>query len=100
MIDKKVSRVSLVVYVVLLLLSTTLMCMPGGALVWYLVMLLFTLLPIISGPKTYRIIGIVLLIFTVTLCIMEYRRGQQWRQRMFNKVKQQKEVNGTENYIP
>lgn len=75
---KQISRISLIVYLVLFLLSFFLMCMPGGRILWYFVMGLFALPPIILGPKLYRILGIVALVLSIILCFIDYQGGKCW----------------------
>ena len=73
---KQISRISLIVYLALFILSLFLMCMPGGRIPWFCVMGLFALPPIIAGPKLYRILGIIALIVSISLCFVDYQLGK------------------------
>ncbi|MHC5154570.1 MAG: hypothetical protein ACYSO3_00250 [Planctomycetota bacterium] len=94
---KHISKISLIVYLVLLILSLFLMSMPGGFLPWYCIMGFFALPPIVLGPRFYRILGIVALILAILLCIIDYQAGKVWRAEskakyLFDEIEEQWDI--------
>jgi hypothetical protein len=83
MINKKlnISRVSLIVYCVLLVLSGFLACAPGGGMYWFMVMSIFSFTPIFCGSRTYRILGVIALLPAVGLIVSDYYAGKKWKAR-------------------
>jgi len=63
----RVSKISLIVFGVLLALSAFLTSVPGDYWPWYAVMSAFAVVAIVFGPGRYRLIGAVALILSVVL---------------------------------
>lgn len=82
---QKISRNSLIIYIVLLILSSTLMSMPGGYIWWYCIMGVFAIPPIIAGSKLYKVFGLIALLIAIALSIQDYQAGKKFRQRLFEK---------------
>jgi hypothetical protein len=72
-----ISRVSLVVYMVLLVLSGFLMSTAGGRVVWFCVMGLSSLPALVAGPRKYRVLGIVALLAAMAMAGMDYYMGRR-----------------------
>jgi membrane protein implicated in regulation of membrane protease activity len=79
---EKISRISMIVYLVLLILSFVLEAIPGNWVVWFCVMAFLAVPPIVAGPKRYRIIGIVALIIAIAAAVSDYRAGKNMQERM------------------
>jgi len=56
----------LVIYAILCVLAGFLVSEPGGRVGWFGIMGLFAILPIIAGPKVYRLVGVLGL--SVAMC--------------------------------
>jgi len=82
---EKISRISLIVYVILLILSAFLASSPGGRVGWFCIMGLFAIPPIIAGPKWYRIIGIIALVIAIMLATFDYNLGKYRQKEMLKK---------------
>jgi hypothetical protein len=85
---EKISRVSLIVYAVLLILSGFLMTAQGGRVVWFCIMGIFAIPPIVAGPKRYRIIGILALLIAIAAATADYRAGRRFQHRL-DEIQQQ-----------
>ena len=96
---KQISKISLIVYLILFILSLFLMCMPGDYILWYCVMGLFAIPPIILGPKLYQILGIIALVLAVLLCFGDYQAGKRWHERRNEVLKQREEKSNIENNV-
>jgi len=73
---EKISRVSLVIYVVLFLASFLLLSCPGDNVVWFCIMGAFSIPPLIVGPRKYRILGIIAFVLTIVLITADYIAGK------------------------
>jgi hypothetical protein len=98
---EKVSRVSLIVYAVLLILSGFLMSTAGGRVGWFCIMGIFAIPPIVAGPKRYRVLGIIALLIAIAATASDYQAGKRTQDRIDDIRKQHKEeaspLNGLAN---
>ena len=78
----RISKISLIVFVVLLVLSAFLLSVAGDYWPWYSVMAIFAIVPVLVGPKRYRIFGAVALLLSVYLILGDIESGKHHRQRM------------------
>jgi uncharacterized RDD family membrane protein YckC len=77
----RVSKISLVVFVVMLVLSGFLLSVAGGYWPWYAVTATFAVVPIFAGPRRYRILGAIGLALSVVLIVSDISAGKQFRAR-------------------
>lgn len=80
--NAKISRISLIVYLVLLLAAPLLLSVAGGNVEWYLTMSVFALPSLILGPRNYRLGGAVALAFGLALAAQDYRAGKHFKAKM------------------
>ena len=78
----RISKISLIFFVVLLVLSGFLLSVVGDYWPWYSVMAIFAVIPVLVGPKRYRIFGAVALLLSVVLIFSDIELGKHQRQRM------------------
>ncbi|MDR2980861.1 MAG: hypothetical protein LBV12_01295 [Puniceicoccales bacterium] len=77
-----ISRISLVVFIILLVFSVFLTSGPGGRVGYYAIMTFFAIVPTVFGPKRYRIFGIIALIFSVWFLYVDYKAGIQYWEKI------------------
>jgi membrane protein implicated in regulation of membrane protease activity len=91
----KISRICLIVYAILLILSAFLMAAPGSAVIWFCIMAVLAIPPIIADPKWHRILAIFALLIALMLAVSDYNAGKHRQNTLlerFNEAqKQQKE---------
>jgi hypothetical protein len=75
----RISKISLIVFVVLLVLSTFLLSVAGEYWPWYSVMAFFAVVPIVVGPNRYRIFGAIALVLSVVLIFGDIEAGKHFR---------------------
>jgi len=73
----RTSKISLIVFVVLLFLSAFLMSVDGDYWPWYAVMAAFAAVPLIVGPRRYRVIGAVSLVLSGALIVSDIAAGRE-----------------------
>jgi hypothetical protein len=78
----RVSKISLTVYVVLLLSSAFLLSVVGDYWPWYTVMGFFAIVPICAGPRRFRIVGTVALAFAIFLIVSDVLAGRHFHERL------------------
>jgi phosphotransferase system glucose/maltose/N-acetylglucosamine-specific IIC component len=78
---EKISRISLIVYAVLLILSGFLMSAAGGSVGWFCIMGFFAIPPIVAGPKRYKILGIIAFLIAIVLAATDYHAGKRIHDR-------------------
>jgi len=77
---ERISRISLIIYVVLLILSGFLLSVAGDRVVWFCIMGIFAIPPIVTGPKLYyRVLGIIALMIAVAAAGFDYHAGKLHR---------------------
>lgn len=86
--NEKISRISLIIYVFLLILIGFIPAVSGGLVGLLCIMGIFAILPIVKGPKRYRIIGIIALLIAVALAANDYHAGKSMQQRFDENRKQ------------
>jgi hypothetical protein len=93
-----ISRVSLLAYMVLLVLSGLLTSAAGGRVAWLCVMGLLAVLAMVAGPRKYRILGIVALLAAMVMASMDYYVGKKSmaQVRRLMEETQKKAVDGNE----
>jgi hypothetical protein len=79
---RTISRIALIVYVVLLVLSAFLMCGPGGAVEWFVVMGLVASVAMMAGPGNYRSLGAIALGLAAFLAVNDYMAGKAWHRKV------------------
>ena len=72
----------MVVYVIWFLLSLMLLSVPGDYWPWYLIMSGVSIVPVIVGPKRYRIFGALALVFSVFLVFGDIQSGKTFHAKM------------------
>jgi purine-cytosine permease-like protein len=77
----RISKISLIVFVVLLVLSGFLLSVAGEYWPWYAVMAVFAVVPLVVGPRYYRLLGAVALVLSVILIVSDYAAGKRFRER-------------------
>jgi len=79
--NARVSKISLILFVVLLVLSGGLLSVAGRYWPWFLVMSGFAIIPLVVGPSRYRIWGAAALGLSVVLMIGDYVAGRHLLER-------------------
>ena len=74
----RTSKISLIVFVVLLVLSAFLMSVEGDYWPWYAVMSVFAVVPLVVGPRHYRIMGAVALVLSGALIVSDITAGRRF----------------------
>jgi hypothetical protein len=77
----RISRISLIVFVVLLVLSGGLLSVPGNSWPWYVVMSPFAIVPLVVGPGRYRLLGAIALVVSGVLIAGDITAGAHFRAR-------------------
>jgi hypothetical protein len=77
----RVSKISLIVFVVLLVLSAFLLSVVGDYWPWFTVMSLFAIVPLIVGPGRYRVLGAIALVLSGVLIVSDIAAGKQFHAR-------------------
>ena len=80
----RISKISLVVFVVLLVLSAFLLSVVGDYWPWYAVMSVFAFVPLVLGPGRYRLIGAIALGLSGVLIVSDIAAGRQFRAESFD----------------
>ena len=75
----RISKISLIVFVVPLVLSAFLLSVAGDYWPWYAVMSAFAVVPLIVGPGRYRLVGAVALVLSVVLIVSDIAAGKHFR---------------------
>jgi hypothetical protein len=78
----RASKICLVVYAILFLLSLMLLSVPGDYWPWYLIMGGVAIAPVILGPNRYRFWGSLALILSVVLVVGDIQSGKTFRAKM------------------
>ena len=79
--NARVSKISLVVFVVLLVTSGLLLAVAGDRWPWYAVMAVFASVPVILGPSRYRVWGVIGLLLSVALIASDIYAGRHIPER-------------------
>jgi hypothetical protein len=79
--SERISKISLIVFVVLFVLSLFLLSVAGEYWPWYAVMSTFAVIPLVVGPWRYRLTGAVALVLSVVLIVSDVEAGKRFRAR-------------------
>ena len=74
----RISKISLIVFAVLLVLSFFLLSVAGDYWPWYAVMSVFAVVPLIVGPRRYRIMGALALLLSGALIVRDIGAGKRF----------------------
>ena len=74
----RTSKISLTVFVVLLVLSAFLLSLEGDYWPWYVVMSVFAVVPLVVGPRRYRIMGAIALLLSAALVVGDIAAGKRF----------------------
>jgi hypothetical protein len=74
----RASKVSLIVFVVLLAISASLLSIDGDYWPWYAIMSIFAVVPIVVGPFRYRVIGAIALVLSGLLIANDIAAGRRF----------------------
>ena len=77
----RISRISLIVFAVLLVLSGLLLSVVGDYWPWYAVVSVFAVVPLVVGPGRYRLIGAIALVLSGVLIASDITAGRHFRAR-------------------
>jgi hypothetical protein len=78
---KRVSQISLAVFAVLIVLIPAIATISGKYWPFYAFASVFGVVPLLIGPRWYRLFGALALVVTVVLIVQDYRAGQEFRAR-------------------
>ena len=77
----RISKISLIVFAVLLALSFFLLSVAGDYWPWYAVMSAFAVVPLVVGPRRYRVLGAIALVLSGVLISSDIAAGRQFHAR-------------------
>ena len=77
----RISTICLAVYVILLVLAEFVPAASGGMVGWFCIMALIALLPVVAGPRRYRILGVVALLVAIAFAGADYQAGKRLHDR-------------------
>lgn len=75
----RISKISLVVFAVLLVLSAFLLSVAGDYWPWFAVMSVFAVVPLVVGPRRYRVMGAIALVLSGVLIVGDIAAGRHLR---------------------
>jgi hypothetical protein len=78
--NARVSKISLIVFVVLLVVSGFLLSVAGDWWPWYAVMAVFASIPVVIGPGHYRVLGAVALLLSIVLIVSDINAGKHFQE--------------------
>lgn len=78
----RISKISLIVFVVLLVLSFFLLSVAGNYWPWYSIMVAFAVVPILVGPNRYRLWGAIALTLASLLILDDLKAGRIHQERI------------------
>jgi hypothetical protein len=78
----RISKICLIVYGVLLVLSPFLLSTPGDYWPWYAVMAPFAVLPLCLGPRWCRVAGGIALLLCGILIVSDVEQGKRFNQQL------------------
>jgi hypothetical protein len=78
----RASKICLTVYAVLLVLSFSLLSVPGDYWVWYGMMVPFAVVPLFSSHRPYRLAGVIALLVAGLLIVEDVVAGKHFREKM------------------
>jgi hypothetical protein len=78
-INPRISRISSIVFVVLMILSGFLLSTAGNYWSWYAMAAIFAFPPLVLGPRRYGFFGATALILSIVLIAGDIAEGQRFR---------------------
>jgi len=75
----RISKISLIIFAVLLVLSAFLLSVAGDYWPWYSVMAFFAAVPVVVGPYRYRIFGAIAFVLSLVLIFVDIEAGKHFR---------------------
>src|SRR5436190_24025152 len=93
----RISKICLVVYGVLFLLSLFLMSTPGDYWPWYAVMAPFAVLPLCLGPRWYRFAGGIAVVLSGLLIVSDIEQGKRFHEKPNRLRKKATTTNGEQS---
>jgi len=78
----RTSRICLIVFTLLLVLSAFLISVDGDYWPWYAFMALFAVVPLALGPRWYRILGAAALALSGILIISDIKAGKVFQESL------------------
>jgi hypothetical protein len=79
--SSRISKISLIVFAVLLVLSGFLLSVAGDYWPWFAVMSVFAVVPLVVGPRRYRVMGAIALVLSGVLIASDIAAGRHFRAR-------------------
>ncbi len=95
MIRRQISQVALLAYFILLLLSTFFPAIPGQSL-WFRLLVLLAIVPLLVGPELYHLAGFATLILAIVLLRGDIKYGkiyQEKRLKRIHSIMQDRDIN-------
>lgn len=77
----RISKISLTVFVLLLALSFSLLSIAGDYWPWYAMMSASAVVPVVAGPRRYRVMGAFALGLSVVLIASDVAEGRRLHAR-------------------
>ena len=92
----RISKISLIVFAVMLVLGGFLLSVAGEYWPWFAVTAIFGAVPVVIGPRKHRLIGAGALILSLLLIIGDYQAGKRFRAKLHRAPAAQSSVQTTE----
>ena len=93
----RISKICLVVYGVLFLLSLFLLSTPGDYWPWYAVMAPFAVLPMCLAPRWYRFAGGIAVVLSGLLIVSDIEQGKRFHEKLDRLRKKAAATNGEQS---
>ena len=96
----RASKIALIIYAILFILSGFLPSVARGNWAWYAIMVPFAIVPLLLGRGWYRLAGGVALVLAGSLISSEIDAGKRFRERLERRQSRHKEaatLNGEQN---
>jgi hypothetical protein len=81
------ARVASIVYVIVLVMSGLSLSVPPGDLVFYIILLVLAIIPLMTGSKPYRIFGLIAVVLSLVLIGLEIRAGIRMNRERQKRIK-------------
>jgi hypothetical protein len=79
----RISKICLMIYLVMLLAGGFLLSVPGEYWPWYMYMSFVAVVPLILGPRWFRLLGAIALTFASVLILSDIRAGTHQQEMMW-----------------
>jgi hypothetical protein len=80
------ARVASIAYVIVLVLSGLILSIPPGNLVFYVILLVLAVFPLIAVSKPYRIFGTLAVLLSLILIIWEIEEGIRYNREREKRI--------------